>query len=1012
MVKINDNGETIFKEEITLSDSYFFKCFEVYIGKELEEDKLVEGIIKVAIDKKNGLNILKNGIEYNNEKYYEIVTTPSGMKIESADNDGTYRVESIFIKEKYKDFIKEFEDSLSVGIISEFKNSKKEICINKMVTSKKALAMTGTDFIEGMPNILLVDEFEYNYTSLYSYLTDDNKIDSKAITMNFVLNDGGGLMSPSYANKIKKSLNINYKVEFAIIRGYSGLAIKGVLLNFDFAKYIKSQYKGDTSYLKKRGTRYYIKDYFGGWRDLDKIECIINKSQAKYLGEYRSKVKEGYPWEEVIEDYYKDSKYKYINDGLYVCKVNKNPKTLKGRIKLNYQVLQNLNISAEDLIDIAKEVIEEYKNVIELNDINYIKLALGDWVTDIEGSATITNKIDLVIDRFGQESLDWKFIRKTLKKHLMKRVKLLAGGKIPVDGEVCMGVCCPITFCNFLMSGARGTNGLKEGEFYQGGDIGTRLSYRNPIAYYGEITEIELVKHELLEEYTSEILFVNGFDDFLFIKSTADLDGDMFGVVNNKTLIDSVIKEEAPFVNLNDTDDVKHEFTREQAYEDLWESSGNVIGEIAINNSKLCAEVTGYNALIDKKGRIAYYATIRKEWCEKNDRITTFVKFKSKCHYFENRWEYEMHNDQEDETTWDEYCDFIKENWSRYQQQSSKLFNVWIEEEGIKFVKEFDLEEKNELRKRLFKKYKNSFFKILLASQIAIDMPKKLVGIPTWLQKDLNEFSDLYKPRFMHYLNKCACKGKGDIKKCKDILNKESNNVMDKYCKFVEKELIQPLSKLDIGNHKPNVTFISVVLGDMNGEINEELKSIYKENSNLRRLYRGNRIELDKADINTSIQLEELGKLDIDTVAATLKKLKAEIRFNFNFMFDDYFKPKLLKMKSKTGTMVIDPDGIYKWNGLRYRVDEINKTVDIEANKKDQLKKMVKLGLCKRVRFHKSYYYEEVEELTFITVKNMKCEALGKMYADKKDTVLQDGEYEILHKELDKSGKGITVWVK
>lgn len=1032
MVRMNvKKGEAEFEKEIALTESYFFKCFEIFMEKKIKNDELVDGIIKVVLSEENGLNELKDGITYKGEKYIEINTTTAGMKLEETNEfNEEFKVESIFInKEKYGDFIKEFEQSLSGGIISEIEKEKREVCINKMFTSKKALGMTGAEYVAGMPNICFVDEFEYVVkNNRYSYIDENNNIKTGKIKMPFVLNDGGGLMTPNYAIKIKEALGKSYDIEFVIFRMYHGLSGKGVLVTFDFATYMKKQYKKDTKTFKKIKDKYYLKDYFGNWRDIDNVDCIMNKSQAKYLGEWKDKIPTGSRWEEILYPIYKDSKYNDINKGIYISKINKDPKKLKGKIRLNYQVLQNLNISAQDLIDIAKETVEEFKNAIKMDDINYVKLALGDWVTDIDKSATITNKLNLIIDRVGEETLDWKYIRKELKKHLTKRLNQLSAGKITVNGEICVGALCPITYCNYLISGNRGNNGLQKGQFYQGGNVGKRLSYRNPIAYYAEITEINLVKNELLKVYSSEILFINAFSDFLFIKSGADVDGDLFGVVDNEILINNIIKEEAPFVNLNDGKTIPHEFTRNQAYEDLWESAGNLIGEIAVKNSRLCAEMTSYSTLVNKDKKVTSYTWYKEDWLKKNGRITDLYEFKKKKNYFKSENEFYWYND-DPEYTWEECKADIKRAWNKYKNESTEIFNKFLEENDIKYISDFSIEEQKQLREKMFKKFKNDFFKILLASQLAIDKPKTLTPIPKWLEKELYNYDDLYKPRFMHNLGKCSCKGKGNIKECKDIINKVSNNVMDEYCYYIYKEVLKPLIDLSIGDYKPNKVFINKILNPVKTEINEDLVRIYKENSTARSENIGNTSELNKADIKTREDLDNLGLLDSNTVAYTLRQLNATIRFNFNFMFEDYFLPKLKEMESKTDTLIeikkntsvnlkratkmkisIKKVNVYYWGGKKYIAIKKEKVIDIKSDREEILKKLVKEGLVKRVRFFGGDYTKEIPRV--INVKELKSE-IGSMYSGEKDVTLEDGEYVVNDNyKIDKSGKGITVWVK
>lgn len=70
MVRMNiTKGEAEFEKVIDLTESYFFKCWEFYRGKKLENNELVDGIIKVVLSEDNGLNELKKGIKYNDNKY-------------------------------------------------------------------------------------------------------------------------------------------------------------------------------------------------------------------------------------------------------------------------------------------------------------------------------------------------------------------------------------------------------------------------------------------------------------------------------------------------------------------------------------------------------------------------------------------------------------------------------------------------------------------------------------------------------------------------------------------------------------------------------------------------------------------------------------------------------------------------------------------------------------------------------------------------------------------------------
>lgn len=1008
-----------FEKHIDLSDSYMFRCFEVYRENEINNNELLEGIIKVSLSEENGLNELIEGITYKGERYIELNTTPSGMKIEEHDEvlDLDFKIQSIYIAEKYKDFIEEFEDTLSGGKIKEMEG--KNICTNKEYTSKKALGLTGTEIVKYMPSICFVDEFTYNNKEMYSYIKD-GKLVAEEYDMSHIINDGGGLMSSKMAEIIKNSIKVDYDVEFAIIRMYHGLAVKGVVLNFDFVKYFKTNYKADTDTFKKENDRYYIKDIFGCWRDIENIDMILNITQAKYINKWD--VPSGTRWEETIYPIYKDSKYNDLNKAIYISKINKDPKKLKNRITLNYQVLQNLNVSAEELIEIAKPIIEQYKNVINMKDINYLKLALGDWLTNIEESATITNKLDLIIDRIGEDCLKWRYIRHTIKSQLIKRLNQLAGGKIIVDGEITVGVCDPITYCNVLMTKDRGNNGLSKGEFSQGGQTGERLSYRNPIAYYAEITKINLIEKELLKDYTQEILFINCFDDFLFQKSGADLDGDLFGIVNNKILIDAIIKEEAPFINVDDGDTVKHLFTKKQVYEDIWNSAGNLIGKIAIKNTKLCGKVSSYNTLIYKDGTVKSYDVVRKEYLKSLNRNIDKKEFFRVNNYIYREEDFYLYDYEEEECTWEMHLEVINNLWDMYNNASTELFKKYIKENDIKYICEFTEDEQKKYREIEYKNYKNDFFEILLASQLAIDKPKTLSDIPKWLIKDLNKHKKLYKPRFMHYLGKCECNGKGKISNCKDIINKTSNNVMDKYSAYIVKELINPLKDIASGNTEGTKAFIKAILGDKEADIDERLINIYDENSKareyVRKVLNGNTKEYNKIDVETFNKIKALDNIGIDVVAATLKKKNATIRFMTLYFWDDYFYQVLKNMESKTDTLIKVEDGEYAWNGEKYKAIKKEKEVGNLSNKEEILSKLEKEGLVKKIRIMKLTHQELSNEAEIkdneLYCKENKIGVLCPEYLDKFNGIYKVSfDWNTKKKELAyEEAKSGTVWLK
>lgn len=381
------------------------------------------------------------------------------------------------------------------------------------------------------------------------------------------------------------------------------------------------------------------------------------------------------------------------------------------------------------------------------------------------------------------------------------------------------------------------------------------------------------------------------------------------------------------------------------------------------------------------------------------DEARSFSDYKKKFNYYLRKKDYEndMLGYDDEVVTWEEYNEYIENNqYKKYKDEVTKEFKEYLEKSDIKFIAEFDEQKQKKIREKMFKKYKNEFFKILLASQIAVDMPKKLLSIPEWLENDIKAYSNLYKPRFMHNLGKCSCQGKGDIRECKDIINRVSNNVMDEYSYYIFKELIDSLKKVVTDGHKPNKSFIGAVLGTDGGVINEELVSIYKENSKLRQANRGNTAELNKIDMNTKDKVDALGEISVADMSKTLRSANATITFCFKFIWDKYLLPNLSEMPIKTDTLTRDTEGEYKWGGYRYKAEKKDKEIDIVSNEAEQRKRKIKEGLITKIRVGRLTHIK-VEEKCEVRIEDDKVfyndKELGTIF---KDFVgqLKDGVYE------------------
>lgn len=517
------NGEII--KEIALANNFVFRAYEIFRCKPFKKDEHLNNIIKVILTEGQELEQLQNGIEYEGKKYVQLITSPSMQKKEesssdSEDDEQTYKTEFLFIIESEKDFVEILEMITSGDKIKAWEDEKKKMCLVKDIVARMGLATSGTTKINYNPKIVIVEEGKYKYKNNYTILEEESFKEVDDFEMKHTLNDGGGLMSNHMSEIIAKEMNLDYRVDFAVIRQYKALAVKGLVLRFNFVDYMKENYEKDTDYFRFINGVYEIKDIFEEWHNVETIDLLLNTSMVKWIKNWNT-------MDEIEKEYSKEQykAYQSILDCLYVTKTNHDPKKLNTHTKINYQVLQNVCCTEDDLKLMAKDTINYYSKLVDLDksDIDAIRIAMGDIAYE-SAETTISNKIDFLLKKMGEKALDLRHVKSNIAQTVNKKIKQLAGGKMYLKGGYKLGALDPICYCNWLMTRDRGNTGLCEHEFYVPGEKGNRVFYRNPIALYQEIKQITLSDKldRWISDYTPELIFFNGFDDNLFQASTAD----------------------------------------------------------------------------------------------------------------------------------------------------------------------------------------------------------------------------------------------------------------------------------------------------------------------------------------------------------------------------------------------------------------------------------------------------------------------------------------------------------
>lgn len=643
---IKDYGVKKEVKEIMLTNSFGMELYLQFKKIKSKNNKTnIDNIIKIMLPavEEEALEILQNGyIDENGRKYIALATTTGFMKKEElsegciARKEGT--CEYLFISEEDKEFVNLFNNIVSCGKIQE-KLNKDIMQINKDIISRISLAFSTTNKISycWKDKVAILPETTYKYAREYVTLDKESLKDGqielnepKEIEVEHTAFDGFGLASPEFCDMLSEKYG--YKIDYFGLRMYP-TATKGLCVRFPFMQYFQDNFKENNDiFWKDENEDFYTKDRWGKDVNLSKCSLILNETQCKWAKWYSS-MDEIY--EAIDREEYKE--YKDLFYSVYIARVNK--KELEEYTRMNYQLLNVTNLTYSEMKELTAYDEEMYQSMIanksKDRNIDRIKIFMGDMSKGDDEGLRASTKVQYLMqqnDRFYKT----KFVKETVARNLEKYINELCGGKFYVKGNYKTLACCPITYCQWIMT-RKPANQIEEGiqrtQFYVSNEYGKRVLARNPLASFHEPQKINLVEHSSLkkylgQDYSSEIIFFNMQDDTAKMCSGADFDLDEGFCIENETIYNSIIPT-TPFLNTDDgVTGAEMLFTWDNMYKSILLSSGNTIGKIAsltakintynqdlgfirIEDNKVFTGRELYNKMIDKKRK--HYETLFKD---------------------------------------------------------------------------------------------------------------------------------------------------------------------------------------------------------------------------------------------------------------------------------------------------------------------------------------------------------------------------------------------------------------
>lgn len=487
----------------------------------------------------------EEGFILNGKRYKPILGTPGGIKCNSV----------VFVEDSVS---KELEKRINNGADFSIPTMPSKLMAYKALTFSSSTPVTNT------PNILVVEDVETKFKDNVIHIKfDDDKIAPtvEEIEDYEVINnacDGCGLIRPKLAKKWRIDLRLNYTPTSFVIRN---AWLKGVVTAFDFEEYANSRED-------MRGKK--VIDVWGKEWDLKDVDMIINRSMLKLSKHYKSL--EHY-LEECEKNNHGFSVTKYVHD------------EIDNERMLNYQYIQCLNLSDEDIDNLLQKDITEIKEVIGDNYIKSILYGRGKdlndrnvWTDDIE-----TRHINALM--INKDCINDSYIRDRIRRSIQKRVNTLKTGKISVNGNYQVAIGEPVIQLE-NMFGLEPKGLLKSGEFYieywRNLGIDKVAAFRSPMSCKQNARVMEVCnRDEVVKWYGNfkNIIVFNAWDTTMAAMNGEDFDGDINFTTSNEILIKGIYDLPTIFCEGKNSKKISNP-TKEDFMKAIKDGFGNKVGSV------------------------------------------------------------------------------------------------------------------------------------------------------------------------------------------------------------------------------------------------------------------------------------------------------------------------------------------------------------------------------------------------------------------------------------------------
>lgn len=492
---------------------------------ELYSLQFKEDYVSVIIDKISDHDRANQGFVINGLSYKRLLCTTNGVKTSTV----VYASEKI-IDDKGTTMVEELRRridngrNLNVPLVPAKLSAYEALCASNSipVSWPKGIIVVKDCFIDFQSDIINITDSSTQNEPVVEFIKD-YKVENDC-------SDGCSMMLPSLARRWNGELTGDYDHEL------SGCNLrcswtKGMTFCFDYLRFAEEVMGAS----EDNPDKYFIEDVWHTKRDVRDSELIITESQLKLTGSYDS-------W----EDYYNNC----IANGYTIRIAKTAPHEVDDVRQLNYQFIQSLPMSDDDIEELIYPTISEIKDIVGANVNKTIAYLVGKGFDSdsIEYADTVA-KVLMIEPRMIADP----YIQSKLKKMIDRRIRDAKIGVLDVHGNFQIISGDLYALCE-SMWGLKANGLLKANELYSKywKECGAKkvLCARAPMSNIHSLMSQYICYDDEIEDwykFMPTVVVVNGHDTMPAALNGFDMDGDLLFTTDNEAMLRNQVNIPALF---------------------------------------------------------------------------------------------------------------------------------------------------------------------------------------------------------------------------------------------------------------------------------------------------------------------------------------------------------------------------------------------------------------------------------------------------------------------------------